>query len=141
MTARASAADIIARLQLQPHPEGGHYRETFRDTDGINGRAFSTSIYYLLKAGEHSHWHRVDAVETWHWYGGDALALSIATDGRTVTTHTLGPITSGQPQLIVPRHAWQSARPLGDYTLVGCTVAPGFEFSGFEIAPPGWSPA
>jgi predicted cupin superfamily sugar epimerase len=141
MTARASAADIIARLQLTPHAEGGHYRETFRDTDGVGGRAFSTSIYYLLKAGEHSHWHRVDAVETWHWYGGDILELSISTDGKTVCTTNLGPIPAGQPQLIVPRHAWQSARPLGEYTLVGCTVSPGFQFSGFELAPAGWKPA
>jgi len=141
MAARLSAADIIAKLQLQPHPEGGHYRETFRDPNGINGRAFSTSIYYLLRAGEHSHWHRVDAVETWHWYGGDALELSVSDDGKIVTSMTLGPLEIGHPQLIVPRHAWQSARPLGEYTLVGCTVSPGFEFRGFELAAPGWSPS
>lgn len=141
MTARLSAADVIAKLQLLPHPEGGHYRETFRDADRIGGRAFSTSIYYLLKAGERSHWHRVDAVETWHWYGGDALELTVSANGKTVASTTLGPIPIGHPQLVVPRDAWQCARPLGEYTLVGCTVSPGFEFSGFELAPPGWSPA
>lgn len=138
MTARMSAADIIARLQLQPHPEGGHYRETFRDTQTLAGRACSTAIYYLLRAGERSHWHRVDAVETWHWYGGDPLELSLSADGTGLETITLGPLPAAQPQVIVPRYAWQSARPLGDYTLVGCTVAPGFEFSGFELAPHGW---
>jgi predicted cupin superfamily sugar epimerase len=134
--------DIVAALGLQPHPEGGFYREMFRDAAGPDGRARSTAIYYLLRAGEVSRWHRVDAAEIWHWYGGDALELSIgASDG--VHRAVLGPnFSEGQrPQIVIPPHAWQSARPLGAYTLCGCTVAPGFEFSGFEIAPAGWSPS
>jgi predicted cupin superfamily sugar epimerase len=135
-----TADDIVRILDLKPHPEGGHFRETFRDAGEPRGA--STAIYYLLKAGEHSHWHRVDAVEVWHWYAGDALELSISENGVT-TVHTLGPnLTAGErPQIIVPKHAWQSARPLGRYTLVGCTVAPAFTFEGFEIAPPSWQSA
>lgn len=134
-----TAEEIIALLDLKPHPEGGHFRETFRD-EGVP-RGTSTAIYYLLKAGERSHWHRVDAAEVWHWYAGDALELAIAANGAT-QTQTLGPnLQAGErPQLVVPRHAWQSARPLGRYTLVGCTVAPAFTFEGFEMAPPGWTP-
>lgn len=139
-----SAADLIARLGLQPHPEGGYFRETFRDPHRLpDGRAASTCIYFLLAAGEHSHWHRVDAVETWHWYAGAPLELSLATtDAGPVEHLRLGPdvMADEEPQRIVPRAAWQAARSLGDWTLVGCTVAPGFEFSGFELAPPGWSP-
>ena len=137
---RLSAAEIISALGLAPHPEGGHFRETYRDPEGSNGRSHSTSIYYLLKAGERSHWHRVDAVETWHWYGGDPLELSISTDGKAVSSAVLGHLPAGRPQIIVPKSAWQAARPLGEYTLVGCTVAPAFEFSGFELAPAGWHP-
>lgn len=139
-----TADEIIARLGLEPHPEGGHFRETFRDVkvDG-SGRAASTAIYFLLKAGEVSRWHRVDAAEVWHFYAGDALELTIEGSAeRTRTIHRLGPdIASGErPQIIVPAHAWQSARPLGAWTLVGCTVAPGFEFAGFELLPPGQDP-
>jgi predicted cupin superfamily sugar epimerase len=138
-----SAADIIARLELKPHPEGGHYRETFRDkhVDG-NGRAASTAIYFLLARGERSHWHRVDAVETWHYYAGAALTLRIAHDGCTQHVVRLGPdlATGERPQAIVPAQAWQAAESTGDWTLVGCTVAPGFEFAGFELAEPGWQP-
>jgi predicted cupin superfamily sugar epimerase len=136
-----SADRIIALLDLQPHPEGGWYRETFRDDPGPDGRARSTAIYFLLKAGERSHWHRVDAVEIWHWHAGAALELGIA-DGGGVRRLILGPgLDSGQrPQGIVPMGAWQNARSLGDFTLVGCTVAPGFEFSGFELAPEGFEP-
>ena len=137
---RLSATEIITRLGLAPHPEGGHFRETWRDPQGVNGRSHSTAIYYLLKAGERSHWHRVDAAEAWHWYGGDPLELSISTDGKTVRRVVLGSLPDGQPQVIVPKHAWQAARPLGEYTLVGCTVAPGFEFGGFELAAPDWQP-
>ena len=134
-----TADDIVRLLDLKPHPEGGHFRETFRDAGQLRGA--STAIYYLLKKGERSHWHRVDATEVWHWYAGEALELSIWEHG-TVTTHVLGQaIARGErPQIVVPAHAWQSARPLGRYTLVGCTVAPAFEFSGFEMAPPGWRP-
>jgi predicted cupin superfamily sugar epimerase len=139
-----SAADIIARLELKPHPEGGHYRETFRDARlDAKGRARSTAIYFLLARGERSHWHRIDAVEVWHYYAGHALNLRIAHDGGTQHTVTLGPdVAAGeQPQAIVPALAWQAAESMGDWTLVGCTVAPGFEFAKFELAPKGWAPA
>jgi predicted cupin superfamily sugar epimerase len=137
-----TAEEIIAALNLQPHPEGGHYRETFRDDNG-ELRAASTAIYYLLRKGERSHWHRIDAVEVWHYYAGGPLLLKISPDGVEVNERLLGPnITAGQtPQIVIPRHAWQYAMPHGDWTLVGCTVAPGFEFSAFEMAPEDWSPA
>ena len=140
--AALTAADIIRLLDLKPHPEGGHYRETFRDERlDANGRATSTAIYFLLAQGEKSHWHRVDAVETWHWYAGASLNLSIANGGARRTI-LLGPdLSAGQiPQAIVPTGHWQAAETPGDWTLVGCTVAPGFEFSGFELAPNGWTP-
>jgi uncharacterized protein len=133
-----SEADaLIARLDLKPHPEGGHFRETFRDVSGPAGRAYSTAIYFLLKAGEISRWHRIDAAEAWHFYRGAPLELRIGAQMQI-----LGPaIEKGQqPQLIVPASAWQAARSLGDYTLVGCTVAPGFEFSKFEMAIEGFEP-
>jgi uncharacterized protein len=139
-----SAADIIARLELKPHPEGGYYRETFRDTRlDANGRARSTAIYFLLARGERSHWHRIDAVEVWHYYAGDALTLQIANDGCVPHLVKLGPDLAGgeRPQAIVPASAWQCAETTGDWTLVGCTVAPGFEFATFELAPNGWKPA
>lgn len=137
-----SAQDVIKTLNLQPHPEGGHYCETFRDDMQVDGRAISTAIYYLLAEGERSHWHRVDAVETWLWHAGAPLKLSIAADGEKPTLHMLGAdIMAGQrPQCIVPRHDWQSAQSTGAWTLVSCTVAPGFEFSGFEMAAPDWQP-
>lgn len=137
-----TAADIIRLLDLRPHPEGGHYRETFRDRRcDQTGRAASTAIYFLLARGERSHWHRVDAVEAWHWHAGAPLRLDIH-DGAALASLTLGPdLAAGErPQAIVPAGAWQAAESLGDWTLVGCTVAPGFEFSGFELAPKGWSP-
>jgi predicted cupin superfamily sugar epimerase len=137
-----TAADIIRLLELQPHPEGGHYRETFRDARTIDGaRAVSTAIYFLLARGERSHWHRVDAVETWHWHAGAPLLLEIAEDTQRSSV-TLGPDLAGgeRPQAIVPAGAWQAAQSQGDWTLVGCTVAPGFEFAGFELAPKGWAP-
>jgi len=136
------AEDMVRLLGLQPHPEGGWFRETYRDPATRGGRAASTAIYYLLARGERSHWHRVDAAEAWHFYAGDPLNLLISEDGRTVREHVLGAdLAAGQrPQCVVPKGAWQAAEPLGDWTLVGCTVAPGFEFSGFEIAPAGWAP-
>jgi uncharacterized protein len=140
--AAVTAAELIRQLDLKPHPEGGHFRETFRDARTLDGgRAASTAIYFLLARGERSHWHRVDAVEVWHYYAGAPLMLEIA-DGDTRTTVTLGAnIAAGeQPQGIVPAGAWQAAESLGDWTLVGCTVAPGFDFAGFELAPKGWSP-
>jgi predicted cupin superfamily sugar epimerase len=137
-----TAAAIIARLGLQPHPEGGHFRETWRDRPGGGGRGAGTAIYYLLASGERSHWHRVDAAEIWHWYAGAPLALGIAEPGAAPATLTLGPDFAGgqAPQIIVPAGSWQSAGSLGDWTLVGCTVSPAFEFAGFEMAPPGWTP-
>ena len=136
-----TADEIIATLGLQAHPEGGWYVQTFEDAAGADGRSRSTAIYFLLKSGEVSHWHRVDAVEVWHWYAGAPLLLDIA-DGDTRTRIVLGPdLAAGQrPQGAVPKHAWQSAKSLGDWTLVGCTVAPGFRFEGFELAAPDWSP-
>ena len=140
------ADDIIAALELAPHPEGGHFKEVFRDDaapcEGGAPRAHSTAIYYLLKAGERSHWHRVDASEVWHFYAGEPLELSIAEESQAPTIHILGTdILAGErPQVVVPKGAWQSARPLGEFTFVGCTVAPGFEFAGFEMAPPNWTP-
>lgn len=142
MARRPSASDIIAALDLKPHPEGGHYRETFRDPDlDTNGRSRSTAIYFLLARGEHSHWHRIDAVEVWHYYAGDALTLRIA-DDRGTRRIKLGPdLAAGEsPQAIVPAHAWQAAEGIGEWTLVGCTVAPGFDFATFELAPKGWTP-
>jgi len=139
-----SAADLIRLLDLAPHPEGGHFRQTFRDTRTVEGgRAASTAIYFLLARGERSHWHKVDAVEAWHYHAGAALALEIAIDAKgPVERVTLGPdIAAGErPQAIVPAHAWQAAQSLGEWTLVTCTVAPGFEYEGFEMAPPGWAP-
>jgi predicted cupin superfamily sugar epimerase len=141
-TAAAGAADIIARLQLVPHPEGGHYRETFRDprTDA-SGRAASTAIYFLLARGERSHWHRVDATEIWHFHAGAPLLLQIADENGHRNLHLGCDLTRTEaPQAVVPSGAWQAAESLGDWTLVGCTVAPGFTFAGFELAPPEWTP-
>lgn len=143
MAALLSAAGIIARLELKPHPEGGHYRETFRNSRvDADGRALSTAIYFLLARGERSHWHRIDAVEAWHYYAGSALTLRIA-DEDGPRSIRLGPDLAGgeAPQAIVPPRAWQSAESTGDWTLVGCTVAPGFDFAHFELAPKDWAPA
>ncbi|CAK0779462.1 Cupin domain-containing protein [Azospirillaceae bacterium] len=134
--------EIIASLGMQPHPEGGWYVELFRDRPADGGRGVCTSIYFLLEAGQSSHWHRVDAVEIWCWHGGGPLALMISEDGKTSETHCLGlNLRNGErPQCVVPAGAWQAARPLGAWALVGCTVAPAFQFEGFEMAPPGWNP-
>ena len=133
---------IIAHLGLEPHPEGGHYRETWRHPSADGERSAGTAIYFLLRAGECSHWHRVDAAEIWHFYAGAPLELEIAVEGSGTERVLLGPeLSAGQrPQAIVPANAWQAARSTGDFTLVGCTVSPGFEFAGFELAPPGWLP-
>jgi predicted cupin superfamily sugar epimerase len=136
-------ADVIRLLGLQPHPEGGHYCQTFRDAAGAGGRAASTAIYFLLVRGERSRWHRVDAAEVWHHYAGAPLMLGIAdTNAGPIRRLQLGAdLAAGErPQAVVPPHAWQAAESLGDWTLVGCTVAPGFEFAHFEMAPPGWEP-
>ena len=137
------AAAIIATLGMLRHPEGGWYAETFRD-DPDGGRGHSTAIYFLLEVGDRSHWHRVrDAVEVWHYSAGAPLELRLYPDGGHVAETTLGPdLAKGErPQQIVPANCWQAARSLGDWTLVGCTVAPGFDFASFELAEPGWEPA
>ena len=139
-----AARSIIATLGLQPHPEGGHYVETWRAPTSGRERPSGTAIYYLLQRGERSHWHRVDAVEVWHYYAGDPLALSIAppSGDQRAERHLLGPdLASGQrPQIVVPPDAWQAAETSGEWTLVGCTVSPGFRFEGFELAGAGWEP-
>ena len=154
------AAEIVRTLGMQPHPEGGWYVEIHRSAvvDGA-ARAAMTSIYYLLERGQRSHWHRVDADELWAWHAGAPMELAIAppqdaaarsagvaptpdSGGERISIHRLGmDLGRGErPQAVVPAHAWQSAQPLGDWSLIGCVVAPGFEFAHFEIAPPGWSP-
>ena len=127
--------EVIAALELEPHPEGGWYRETWREPA-------TTAIHYLLGAGERSHWHRLDATEIWHFYGGEPLELAVSADGLDVERRVLGSdLAAGQrPQLVVPAGAWQAARPLGAWVLVGCTVAPAFEFSRFQLAAPDWQP-
>jgi uncharacterized protein len=139
-----SAEDVIELLQLSPHPEGGFFRETFRDSSRrADGRSASTAIYYLLAKGQTSAWHRVDAVEIWHYYAGAPLELLTSADGRLAKRSRLGPAlnSSEQPQLIVSEREWQSATSCGNWSLVGCTVAPGFEFSAFELAPAGFRPS
>jgi len=147
LTTVLTAQDVIRLLDLKPHPEDGHFRETFRDARRIEGlRAASTAIYFLLARGERSHWHRIDAVEVWHWYAGAPLALDIAQqpaqrpDGIERVMLGCDLAAGERPQAVVPAHAWQAAHTLGDWTLCGCTVAPGFDFSGFELAPKDWSP-
>ncbi|TNF11307.1 MAG: cupin domain-containing protein [Rhodobacteraceae bacterium] len=135
------AEAIIEALGLEPHPEGGHYRQTWAAEATPGERPTGTCIYFLLKAGEKSHWHRVDAAEIWHFHAGAPLTLSIASaDTGPKRDLVLGPdVLAGQrPQAIVPAHHWQSARSLGDWTLVSCTVSPGFRFEGFELAAPGF---
>jgi predicted cupin superfamily sugar epimerase len=140
---RRTADEIIERLGLLPHPEGGWYAETWRAESVGGERPSGSAIYFLLRAGERSHWHRVDAGETWHFYAGDPLELRIAGDGSPVGTTILGiALDAGQrPQVTVPAGAWQAARPFGAWTLVGCTVSPAFDFTGFELAPEGWEPS
>ncbi|MEM9781499.1 MAG: cupin domain-containing protein [Pseudomonadota bacterium] len=138
----ATAREIIDRLGLAPHPEGGWFRETWRSAAAEGTRSPGTAIYFLLDAGEFSHWHRVDADETWHHYAGAPLSLSLSPDGHDAEARILGPeILAGQaPQITVPAGWWQAATSLGAWTLVGCTVAPGFTFDGFELAPEDWRP-
>jgi len=142
MTDTAAEA-VIAALDLAPHPEGGHFREVYRHAPPDGGRGDCTSIYYLLRAGERSAWHRVrDAVEIWQFHAGDPLTLMVSEDGKSVATHLLGAdlAAGARPQAVVPAGAWQSAKPRGDWTLVGCTVAPAFSFEAFEMAPDRWRP-
>lgn len=135
------AATLIARLDLMPHPEGGWYRETFRQPAPENGRGLATAILFLLEQGQRSHWHRVDAAELWLWHAGSPLALLI--DDGERREHLLGgDVLAGQmPQAIVPIGAWQSAEARHGWALVSCVVTPAFEFAGFELAPEGWEPA
>jgi uncharacterized protein len=138
----SEADDLIRHLGMRPHPEGGHYVETFREDAPAGSRALSTGIYFLLKAGEISRWHRIDASEIWHFYRGSPLALSIAPAKGPAMRHVLGSdLENGErPQIRVPPHDWQSAVTTGDYTLVGCTVSPGFDFATFELAEEGFEP-
>ena len=128
--------NIIDALHLQSHPEGGWYRETWRDTPSDGSRGHGTAIYFLLEEGPGSRRHRVDAVEIWHLYAGDPVELTIETGDGIVRRELLGgDLASGErPQGIVPKDAWQSAKSTGAWSLVGCTVSPAFEFSGFELS-------
>lgn len=137
-----SADEVITLLGLTPHPEGGHFRETFRDDVQTDQRSASTAIYFLLKAGEQSHWHAVDAAEGWHYYAGAPLLLELSPAGGPITAVRLGSdLAAGErPQAVVPKDFWQRARSLGAWTLVGCTVAPGFDFAGFKLAAADFSP-
>ncbi len=137
-----TAQDIIEQLGLGPHPEGGFFRETWRDAPVGGGRGAGTAIYFLLTRDRVTRWHRVDSAEIWHFYAGAPVALSVSSDGRESEEQLLGTdLAAGQrPQRLVPPGAWQRARSLGDWTLVGCTVSPAFEFERFELAPPGWEP-
>ena len=137
-----NAQQVIDQLGLKPHPEGGHYRETFRDIDD-EGSCASTAIYYLLEAGDVSRWHRVHgSAEVWHFYSGAPLALTVSANGHDAESFRLGSaLTAGQlPQIVVPAGWWQTAESLGPWTLVGCTVAPGFDFRNFEMADETWRP-
>ncbi len=137
------AAALIARLGLQPHPEGGHFAETYRHVPAQGGRGDATAIYYLLRSGEESRWHRVtDAVEIWAYHAGAPLVLTLSPDGGRTQSHRLGTdIAVGErPQAVVPAGCWQTARSVGNWTLVSCVVAPAFEYGSFEMAPTGWQP-
>lgn len=138
----AVARELIDQFDLSPHPEGGWYRQTFSDA-APDGSVRSTAIYFLLCQGERSHWHRVNnAAEAWHHYAGAPIRLRLSADGVTTEEYVLGldPTTGGRPQLVVPVGHWQAAESMGEWTFVGCTVAPGFDFDHFELAPPGWEP-
>lgn len=133
---------IIAALDLQPHPEGGFYGETYRHPAAPGERSIATAIYYLLRAEDRSRWHRVDATEIWHWYGGGPLKLFLWDEKAPVAEHILGnDLAAGaRPQVIIPPGVWQAAEPVNSWVLVGCTVSPGFEFAHFEMAAPDWAP-
>jgi predicted cupin superfamily sugar epimerase len=136
-----NAEQLVELLRLEPHPEGGWYRQTFAD-EGAGDRPYSTAIYYLLEGGAPGRWHRVDSAEVWHYYAGAPLRLTLSPDGASTSEQVLGQdFADGQrPQVVVPRGQWQSAQSLGNWTLVGCTVAPGFQFEHFEMAEEGWKP-
>jgi hypothetical protein len=136
------ADTMIATLGLIRHPEGGYYRETFRDVPADGGRGALTSIHFLLASGDRSHWHRIDATEVWNFHAGAAMRLSTSIDGERIETVDIGgdPVSGGVYQAVVRPGVWQSAESLGEWSLVGCSVAPAFDFAGFELAPPDWSP-
>ncbi len=137
-----TAEALIRALDLAPHPEGGHYKETYRHHPADGSRGACTAIYFLLRRGERSAWHRVDTDEIWHYYAGAAVELRIFEPGDQVVTHVVGGNVLGgeRPQVLVPAGAWQAAQSLGDFSLVGATVSPAFEFAGFELAAPNWEP-
>jgi predicted cupin superfamily sugar epimerase len=144
LTDPALTADAVIRaLELRPHPEGGHYRETWRDTPADGGRGAATLILFLLAADERSHWHHVDAAEAWLWHAGATLRLTQSADGIVETAHVLGPnLAAGAAlQAVVPAGCWQAAESLGAWSLVSCVVAPAFQFGGFKLAAPGWRPS
>jgi hypothetical protein len=134
--------DIIRELGLEGHAEGGHFAQTWCDAPADGSRGAGSAIYYLLRAGERSAWHRIDAAEVWHLYAGGPVLIRLSADGAAVTEHRLGmDLASGErPQVAVPAGTWQTAEPLGEWALVGCTVAPAFAYAGWELAPPGWQP-
>lgn len=137
------AAAVIEALGMRAHPEGGWYVETWRAEASPGERPSGSSILYLLESGQRSHWHRFDADEVWQYSGGDPLELRVWVDGTPeVTVHRLGgDVTDGSSvQAVVPAGAWQAARPLGAWSLVGCIVAPAFDFAAFELAAPDWEP-
>jgi uncharacterized protein len=143
----SSAAELIRLLDLRPHPEGGVFVETFRDPEPAGARGHSTAIYYLLQAGEVSRWHRIDAVEVWHYYAGASMEVMLSDPseeraGPAAVSRRLGTdlATGERPQIVVPAGWWQTARSLGQWTLVGCTVAPAFLYESLELAPEGWDP-
>lgn len=144
MVKEKQAVEIIARLALEPHPEGGWYRQTWSAPTAVDGRPTATSIHFLLDASQTSHWHRVDAEELWFWHAGAAIELAISPSDHGPTKRAIlgGDVLIGQsPQLLIPTGHWQAARPLGGWALVSCVVSPGFQFSGFELAPLDWEPA
>lgn len=134
--------DVIRTLELKPHPEGGYYREIYQDAPVDGSRGLTSSIYFLLRAGDRSHWHRFDAVETWCYHAGSPLEVAIWTAGRSVEKYRLGmDLSAGErPQLTVPAGSWQEEQTLGDWSLVGCVTTPAFQFAGFELAPADWRP-
>ena len=140
-TSTPEAADLIARLELAPHPEGGWYRETWRAAPVGAARSAGTAILFLLEAGQRSHWHRVDASELWIFQAGTPLTLGLVDDDRVRSVRLGVDVLAGeQPQQLVQPQQWQAAQAGAGWCLVACVVVPAFEFAGFELAPIGWSP-
>jgi predicted cupin superfamily sugar epimerase len=140
-TAGLDAEALIERLELHPHPEGGHYRRVWQHEEhGEDGRPLASAITYLLRHGVTTRWHRVDAVELWEHELGGPLEVSVVSDTGGVDRHVIGIDAAGLRRVVVPAGAWQQARSMGDYSLVTCTVTPGFVWDGFELAPDGWEP-